>query len=297
MLDVFYVLQQEHRLLLFFVVFVFGACIGSFLNVVIYRLPIMLKRQWEVEAKEYIAVSQGQPSGACDTEVVKSQRFNLAFPASSCPSCSAAIKPWQNIPILSYILLRGKCANCKSAISIRYPLVELFTGLITLILLMRFGVSNEFLAMMAFSYVSIALTGIDIDEQLLPDVLTLPLLWVGLLINTQNTFVPLQDAVIGAAVGYLSLWAIYWLFKLVTGKEGMGYGDFKLMAVFGSWFGWNLLPNIVLLSSLVGAVLGVGLILVGRQKSQQPLPFGPFIIIAGWLTVMFPSCFLLANYL
>ena len=151
--------------------------------------------------------------------------------------------------------------------------------------------------MMAFSYVSIALTGIDIDEQLLPDVLTLPLLWVGLLINTQNTFVPLQDAVIGAAVGYLSLWAIYWLFKLVTGKEGMGYGDFKLMAVFGSWFGWNLLPNIVLLSSLVGAVLGVGLILVGRQKSQQPLPFGPFIIIAGWLTVMFPSCFLLANYL
>lgn len=266
-------------------VFVFSLCIGSFLNVVIYRLPIMLQREWQQEAKWILQ----QPD---DNE--QTTRFNLAFPASACPSCQQPIKAWQNIPVISYLMLRGKCAGCQQGISIRYPAVELLTGVLGVLLAIKFGVSTQFLALLLFTYVAIALTGIDYDTQLLPDNLVLPLLWLGLLLNTQSLFVSLQDAVIGAAIGYGFLWSVFWLFKIVTGKEGMGYGDFKLMAAFGAWFGWQVLPNIVLLSSLVGALFGISLMLFKKMDKDKPMPFGPFIIVAGWLTVIYPNYFVIS---
>lgn len=266
-------------------VFVFSLCIGSFLNVVIYRLPIMLQREWQQEAKWILQ----QPD---DNE--QTTRFNLAFPASACPNCQQPIKAWQNIPVISYLLLRGKCAGCQQGISIRYPAVELLTGVLGVLLAIKFGVSTQFLALLLFTYVAIALTGIDYDTQLLPDNLVLPLLWLGLLLNTQSLFVSLQDAVVGAAIGYGFLWSVFWLFKIVTGKEGMGYGDFKLMAAFGAWFGWQVLPNIVLLSSLVGALFGISLMLLKKMDKDKPMPFGPFIIVAGWLTVIYPNYFVIS---
>ena len=266
-------------------VFVFSLCIGSFLNVVIYRLPIMLQREWQQEAKWILQ----QPD---DNE--QTTRFNLAFPASACPNCQQPIKAWQNIPVISYLMLRGKCAGCQQGISIRYPAVELLTGVLGVLLAIKFGVSTQFLALLLFTYVAIALTGIDYDTQLLPDNLVLPLLWLGLLLNTQSLFVSLQDAVIGAAIGYGFLWSVFWLFKIVTGKEGMGYGDFKLMAAFGAWFGWQVLPNIVLLSSLVGALFGISLMLWKKMDKDKPMPFGPFIIVAGWLTVIYPNYFVIS---
>lgn len=266
-------------------VFVFSLCIGSFLNVVIYRLPIMLQREWQQEAKWILQ----QPD---DNE--QTTRFNLAFPASACPNCQQPIKAWQNIPVISYLMLRGKCAGCQQGISIRYPAVELLTGVLGVLLAIKFGVSTQFLALLLFTYVAIALTGIDYDTQLLPDNLVLPLLWLGLLLNTQSLFVSLQDAVVGAAIGYGFLWSVFWLFKIVTGKEGMGYGDFKLMAAFGAWFGWQVLPNIVLLSSLVGALFGISLMLWKKMDKDKPMPFGPFIIVAGWLTVIYPNYFVIS---
>lgn len=280
-------IYQQQPWLLFLLVGLVSLCIGSFLNVVIYRLPIMLENQWQQEARYVLHGEEAEPE----------KKFNLAVPNSSCPACKAPIKAWQNIPVISYLLLRGQCAACGIAISKRYPLVEAATAAVCLLLLAQLGMGWQFMALWGLTLVFVALIGIDFDTQLLPDDLTLPLLWLGLLINTQGLFVPLFDAVWGAVAGYLFLWCIFWGFKLVTGKDGMGYGDFKLMAVCGAWFGWQVLPNIILLSSAVGAILGVTLIVLKGRDAQKPMPFGPFIAIAAWLAVVYPQWFTVMNWL
>jgi leader peptidase (prepilin peptidase)/N-methyltransferase len=257
---------------------ILGLIVGSFLNVVIHRLPKMMERQWERECAELLGehISEATP-------------YSLAFPGSHCPSCNAEITALQNIPVVSYLLLRGRCANCRVSIPICYPLIELTTALVWVLCGLAFGVSNALAAAMLLTAVLISLTAIDLDHQLLPDSLTLPLLWVGLLINMNATFVTLESAVLGAVFGYLSLWSVYWLFKVITGKEGMGYGDFKLLAALGAWFGLSALPTIVLLSSLVGAIVGLGLIATGRQSRETPMPFGPFLAGAGLIHLFYPD--------
>jgi leader peptidase (prepilin peptidase)/N-methyltransferase len=254
----------------------FGLLIGSFLNVVIHRLPQMMQR----ESDNYVASESGQPPP-------HTERYDLALPRSACPHCGHRIRALENIPLLSYLLLGGKCAQCKAPISVRYPLVELLTGMLSFLLIWHFGSGAAGLAALVFTYFLIAMTFIDADTQLLPDDLTLPLLWGGLLVNLGGTFVPLHEAVIGAMAGYLALWSIYWLFKLATGKEGMGYGDFKLLAALGAWLGWKMLAVIVLLSSLVGAVVGIALIVFARRGRNIPIPFGPYLAAAGLLTLFF----------
>ncbi|AEK63747.1 prepilin peptidase [Collimonas fungivorans] len=255
---------------------VFGLLIGSFLNVVIHRLPIMMQR----ESDNYVAHESGKP-------LPHTERYNLVVPRSACTQCKHQIGALENVPILSYLALRGKCAACKTPISIRYPLVEALTGALSALLIWHFGSGWVGLATLVLLYLLIAMTFIDADTQLLPDDLTLPLLWIGLLLNLSGLFVPLQDAVIGAAAGYLSLWAIYWAFKLLTGKEGMGYGDFKLLAALGAWLGWKMLPIIILFSSLVGAVVGIILIVFARRGRDKPIPFGPYLAAAGLLALLY----------
>jgi len=255
---------------------VFGLLIGSFLNVVIHRLPIMMQR----ESDNYVAHESGKP-------LPHTERYNLVVPRSACPQCKRQIGALENVPVLSYLALRGKCAGCKTPISIRYPLVEALTGGLSALLIWHFGSGWVGLATLVFVYLLIAMTFIDADTQLLPDDLTLPLLWIGLLLNLSGLFVPLQDAVIGAAAGYLSLWAIYWAFKLLTGKEGMGYGDFKLLAALGAWLGWKMLPIIILFSSLVGAAVGIALIVFTRHGRDKPIPFGPYLAAAGLLALFY----------
>lgn len=254
----------------------FGLMIGSFLNVVIYRLPKMMQR----ESDNYVAHESGK-------DLPHTDRYNLMVPRSACPHCGHGITAMENIPVVSYLFLGGKCIKCKTPISVRYPLVELLTGALSAILVWRFGTGMAGLATLLFAYMLIAMTFIDADTQLLPDDLTLPLLWCGLLLNLNGTFVPLQEAVIGAAAGYLSLWAVYWVFKLATGKEGMGYGDFKLLAALGAWLGWKMLPIIILLSSLVGAVVGIALILVAKRGRHIPIPFGPYLAAAGMIALFY----------
>ena len=259
-------LLQTNTVALLATVFVLGLLIGSFLNVVIYRLPVMMQNAWVREAAEM----NGEPEP-------EQARFDLIKPDSTCPSCGHLIRAWENIPVVSYLALGGRCSQCKTRISPRYPIVELVTGLLSLAVAWQFGGTLQTVALLMFFWALIALTMIDVDHQLLPDTLTLPLLWLGLLLNIGETFVPIEQAVVGAAAGYLSLWSIYWAFKLLTGKEGMGYGDFKLFAAFGAWFGWAALPLIILLSSLVGAVVGIAMIaLMGRDR-QIPIPFGPYL--------------------
>ena len=253
-----------------------GLTVGSFLNVVIYRLPLMMEGRWRRDCCELLEIEQEKQETA----------LGLATPNSHCPHCKAAIKPWQNIPVVSYLLLGGKCAECNAKISIRYPIIELVTGLMTMALAWFFPLSAALAGVILLTWALIALTMIDIDHQLLPDDITLPLLWLGLLFNTAGTFATLQDAVIGAAAGYLLLWSIYWVFKLVTGKEGMGYGDFKLLAALGAWLGWQMLPLIVLLSSLVGAICGVALMIINRRGKDIPIPFGPYLAAAGWIALL-----------
>ena len=262
---------------------VLGLVVGSFLNVVIHRIHKMMERQWERECAEFLGEEfRGEDS-------LETQLYSLAFPGSHCPSCNAEIKPIQNIPVLSYLFLRGHCAHCSVSIPIRYPLIELLTAVIWVVCGLSFGVSNALAAAMLLTAVLISLTAIDLDHQLLPDSLTLPLLWVGLLINIDATFVSLESAVLGAVFGYLCLWSVYWLFKIITGKEGMGYGDFKLLAALGAWFGLSALPTIVLLSSLVGAVVGIALIVMRRQDRETPMPFGPFLAGAGLIQLFCPD--------
>jgi leader peptidase (prepilin peptidase)/N-methyltransferase len=253
-----------------------GLCVGSFLNVVIHRLPKMLERGWQAQCAEL----RGETP---DT----GPAYNLVVPRSACPGCGAPITALQNIPVVSWLALKGRCAQCKVPISSRYPLVEIMGGLLAACAIWRFGVTPQGVAACGLLWSLLALTMIDFDTQLLPDGITLPLLWAGLIVNLWNTFAPLPDAVIGAVAGYLSLWAVYWAFKLIRGKEGMGYGDFKLLAALGAWLGWQVLPVIVLLSSVVGACIGMTLIVFKGRDHSVPMAFGPFLAIAGAIALFF----------
>ena len=253
-----------------------GLVVGSFLNVVIYRLPLMMESQWRRDCCELLEVDKDKEDAP----------LTLATPNSHCPQCKAPVKPWQNIPIISYLLLRGKCGNCAAPISARYPIIEALSGILIVAVGYHFGPSWQLVGAMLLTWTLISLTMIDFDHQLLPDNITLPLLWLGLAFNITGTFVSLQEAVLGAMFGYLILWSVYWLFKLVTGKEGMGYGDFKLLAALGAWMGWQVLPVIILMSSLVGAVVGITLMIVKRRGKEIPIPFGPYLAAAGWISLM-----------
>lgn len=260
---------------------VLGLLVGSFLNVVIYRLPKMMERDWQNQCRDFLA-NDGDIASLPNNNA-KQEPFNLMVPASRCPHCGHKIKPWENVPIISYIFLRGKCANCKTGISPRYPIIELVTGLLSVAVIYYVGVNWSGLAALIFTWSLIALTMIDLDTYLLPDDITLPLLWLGLIANSFGAFTDLPSALWGAIAGYLALWSVYKLFKLLTGKEGMGYGDFKLLAALGAWMGWQMLPQIILLSSLVGAVIGIGMIVIRGRDKNIPIPFGPYLAIAGWI--------------
>ena len=258
-----------------------GLLIGSFLNVLILRYPIMMYREWKQEC-------EGMDDALPDHPAIKdlSKPFNLVTPASHCPKCNTPVKAWQNIPIVSFLLLRGRCSQCKTSIGIRYPLVELVTAVMTAVLIVKFDWGWQLGAMVAFTWLLIAMSVIDIDHQILPDPMTLGLLWLGLLVNSQGLFTDLESAVYGAALGYGVLWAFFWIFKLATGKDGMGYGDFKLLAALGAWLGFQSLLTIIILSSVVGAVVGIaGILILGRDR-QLPIPFGPYLAMAGWIAAL-----------
>jgi leader peptidase (prepilin peptidase)/N-methyltransferase len=267
------------------VCFLFALLIGSFLNVVIYRLPLMMQLEWRKQAQEIVAEpAENLPEG----------RFDLSTPRSRCPSCSHPISAMQNIPVISWLVLGGKCANCKTTISVRYPLVEITTAVLTAAVAARFGFGYEAAAAILLTWALIAISMIDIDHQLIPDSMSLPLMWAGLFLslfhpmdNTQMLFVEPRDAIVGALAGYLSLWSIYHLFRLVTGKEGMGYGDFKLLAALGAWLGYQMLPLIIMLSAIVGALVGIALMIFKRHDRNVPIPFGPFLAAAGWIALMY----------
>ena len=248
----------------------FGLAIGSFLNVVIYRLPKMMEAEWRAQCAE-LAGREPEPAS----------RFNLLVPGSHCPSCKTPLRVRDNVPLISYFASSGKCAHCGAAISARYPIVEALTGALSALVAWRFGLSWQAVGGLVFVWALIALAFIDLDTQLLPDSITQPLLWLGLILNMGNAYTDLKSAVIGALAGYLSLWTVYWVFKLATKKEGMGYGDFKLLAAVGAWLGWTLLPFTILASSMVGAVVGIALILFGGHERSKPIPFGPYLSAAG----------------
>ena len=268
-------------------VFVFSLLVGSFLNVVIHRLPKMLERGWREQCAELAGETPAETAA-----------YNLLLPRSQCPSCGHKIGALENIPVVSYLVLRGHCLACRAPISARYPIVELLAALLAVAAIVRFGVTPAALAACVFLWMLLALTLIDFDTQLLPDNLTLPLLWAGLLANVLGAapIANLRDAVIGAIAGYVTLWLVYWLFKLIRGKEGMGYGDFKLLAAIGAWLGWQMLPLIVLLSSVVGAAIGISLVVFKGRDHQTPLAFGPYLAIAGGIALFFGRS-LIAIYL
>tara|TARA_R110002111_G_scaffold99170_6_gene153294 strand:+ start:14185 stop:15060 length:876 start_codon:yes stop_codon:yes gene_type:complete len=255
-----------------------GLIVGSFLNVVIYRLPIMLQKNWRTECLSFLEQDEPQQTA--------SEPFNLSQPRSRCPSCKQVITALENIPIISYIFLSGRCRHCRSPISIRYPLIELLSAALALIIAFKFGVSLQTGLAVIFTWVLICLTMIDIDTQLLPDSITLPLLWLALFASLFNVFVDPETAIIGALAGYLSLWCVFWLFKLITGKEGMGYGDFKLLAAIGALLGWQLLPLVIILSAFVGAVIGLSMIVFNGQSKHQAIPFGPYLSIAAFIALI-----------
>ena len=275
-----------------------GLIVGSFLNVVIHRLPVMLERHWRAQCAELADAGASAPEAAA---AAPPEPYNLIVPRSACPSCRAPISAWQNIPVASWLLLGGRCAHCRTRISVRYPVVELLSGLLAGAVAWKFGPGWSAAAAMAVTWVLIALTVIDLDHQLLPDSLTLPLLWGGLVASLgwreySAVSLPVSpaDSIIGAAAGYLCLWVVYHAFRLLTGKDGMGYGDFKLLAALGAWLGWRMLLPIVLCSAAVGAVVGIALIVTGRRDRGTPLPFGPFLAAAGWLAMMWGPSFLAA---
>ena len=264
-----------------FVAVVLGLLVGSFLNVVVYRLPVMMERAWRAQCQELI------PPPEPPAPIAKQEKpFNLMTPRSRCPHCGHAIAAWENIPVISYLILRGRCAGCGKSISLRYPLVELSTALLSGIAAWHFGFGWAAGAALVLTWALIALTLIDYDHQLLPDDITLPFLWIGLLLSLYGLFTNSTSSIIGAVAGYLSLWTVYILFKWATGKEGMGYGDFKLLAMLGAWMGWQALPVIILLSSVVGAGVGITLIAARGRDRTIPIPFGPYLAAAGWLTLL-----------
>ena len=257
----------------------FGLLVGSFLNVVIYRYPVMLKHSWTSQSKAWLEIEQ-------DDNI---EPPTLSKPASHCSNCKAAIKPYQNIPIISWLLLGGKCANCKTAISIRYPSIELLTAILSTIIVYKFGFSLQAGFGLILTWVLVALTFIDFDHQLLPDDIVIPTLWLGLAINLTPVFTDTSSSVIGAIAGYLVFWIVFHIFRLLTGKEGMGHGDFKLMALLGAWLGWAYLPQIILVSTLVGSVVGIGLMIFKKAASDLAIPFGPYIAAAGWIAMVWGS--------
>jgi leader peptidase (prepilin peptidase)/N-methyltransferase len=260
------------------VALVIGLCVGSFLNVVVHRLPKMMERDWRAQCAEL----RGETPAEQDAPA-----YNLAVPRSACPDCGHRITARENIPLVSWLVQRGACAGCGKPISIRYPLIEALGGLLAAYAIWRFGLTWKGGAACLFLWMLVALTFIDFDTQLLPDSLTLPLLWSGLVANLFGLFVPLQDAVVGAIAGYLALWVVYWLFRLIRGKEGMGYGDFKLLAAIGAWLGWQMLPLVILMSSVVGAVIGITLMVFKGRDHSVPLAFGPYLAIAGGISLFF----------
>jgi len=260
---------------------VLGLIIGSFLNVVIYRLPVMMQREWTEQCHEFLELEDDHKKTSDNPATL-----NLAKPDSHCPKCKHELTAFENIPILSYLLQAGKCRNCKAPISLRYPLIEAVTGIVTLLIAYQYGYSWLTLAILLLTWSLIVLTMIDYDHQLLPDDITIPILWLGLIINYFGLITTLEAAVLGAVAGYLILWAVYWLFKILTGKEGMGQGDFKLLAALGAWMGWQALPQIILLSSLIGALIGIGLILIKGRDKNIPIPFGPYLAGAGFVSLL-----------
>lgn len=278
-------LIRESAPLFIAVVFAFSLLIGSFLNVVIHRLPIMMEREWREQARE---LADTPP----ETDLPEG-RFDLLVPSSHCPSCGALISAWQNIPVISYLLLRGRCANCKSSISARYPLVEFMTAVLAATTAWHFGPGWEALLAIVLTMTLLSITMIDAGTQLIPDAIVLPLMWLGLAMSlfhplpgANTLFIEPSDAIVGAMAGYLSLWSVFWLFKLVTGKDGMGYGDFKLLAALGAWLGWQQLPMIILMSAVVGVALNVGMIVTRGKDRSIPIPFGPYLAGAGWITMI-----------
>jgi len=278
-------LMSESAPMFIAVVFAFALLIGSFLNVVIYRLPLMMEREWRNQANELLATpaEPGLPEG----------RFDLVMPRSRCPSCGTSITPWQNIPVISYLVLRGRCAACKASIPMRYPAIELLTALLAAVTAWHFGVGWEALLAVLLTITLLAIAAIDADTQLIPDAIVLPLMWLGLgmslfhpMPGTDTLFISPRDAIIGAMAGYLALWSVFWLFKLVTGKDGMGYGDFKLLAALGAWLGWQQLPMIIMMSAVVGATINVTLIVTRGKDRSIPIPFGPYLAAAGWITLL-----------
>lgn len=274
MTEIFNALNSTPELLYSFTL-ILGLLVGSFLNVVIHRIPKILEQDWTQQCQILLEQEAPEP-----------EKLTLSTPNSSCPSCGHRIKPWENIPIFSYLFLKGRCSACQHKISVRYPLVEACTGILSLVVVLYLGASFTSLACLVLTWTLIALTMIDADTQLLPDNITLPLLWLGLIINSQALFVPLESALWGAVFGYLSLWSVYQLFKVLTGKEGMGYGDFKLLAALGAWMGWQMLPIIIVLSSLVGAIVGIAMIIIRGKDKNIPIPFGPYLAIAGWIALL-----------
>jgi leader peptidase (prepilin peptidase)/N-methyltransferase len=280
-----YELYSQAPSLFIATVFAVSLLVGSFLNVVIYRLPIMMEREWRAQCEEFSSLPQRDlPDG----------RFDLVMPRSRCPSCGTMITAWQNIPVLSYLLLRGRCANCQVRISSRYPIIEALTAVLTAIVAWRFGFGWEAAAAILLTWSLIAISVIDIDKQLIPDSISLPLLWIGLTLSlfhplegSDKLFIDPESSIVGALAGYLSLWSIYHLFRLVTGKEGMGYGDFKLLAALGAWLGWQMLPLIIMLSAVVGAIAGIGMIVLVRHDRHIPIPFGPYLAAAGWIALLY----------
>lgn len=274
MLDVFESASLAFQLAIGFL----GLLVGSFLNVVIHRLPIMLERDWRRECRAFLGL---------DSEMAAADEpFNLAVPGSQCPHCGKAIGVMENIPLLSYLHLRGRCSGCQTPISPRYPAVELLTAVLSFAVAARFGPTVPMLAALVLTWTLVALSFIDIDQQLLPDAITLPVLWLGLWLSVFNIFTDSTSSIIGAVTGYLILWTIYQLFKRLTGKDGMGYGDFKLLALLGAWLGWNYLPLIVIVSSVLGALAGILMILLLRRDHRVPMPFGPYLAAAGWLALL-----------
>lgn len=258
-----------------------GLLVGSFLNVVIHRLPKMMEAEWREQCEELLCVAPSEKK-----QDSTPSPYNLIVPRSRCPHCGHGIKSYENIPVISYLFLRGKCSACKAPISLRYPIIELVTGLLSLAVIYVFGPTAAGLAALVMTWCLVALTMIDFDTQLLPDSITLPLVWLGLIVNYFGLFTSLESALWGAVGGYLFLWSIYWLFKLLTGKEGMGYGDFKLLAALGAWFGWAYLPQIILLSACVGALVGIALMIIKRRGKDIPIPFGPYLAAAGWIALI-----------
>lgn len=279
MLENIIVVLQSSPWLFYSSVLFIGLCVGSFLNVVAYRLPLMMERDWKLECHEFL---QLEPPDIKDNLV----SFNLATPGSACPNCGHKLRAWENIPVISYLFLSAKCSSCGTKISIQYPVVELITGITSLLAAHVFGVSIQTVAALFFTWVLIALTLIDLKKQLLPDNMTLPLLWLGIFLSLFDVFTDLTSSVIGAMAGYLILWSVYQLFKLLTKKEGMGFGDFKLLGALGAWVGFSYLPQMILVSSVVGSVAGISMLIFGRTSQQQPIPFGPYLAVAGWIALL-----------